>query len=291
MTKIAPHSRAWLSAFAAILPGLLLATTYAAGEDYPTATTYRLRYQFHPGETVRWQVVRQEAVRTSISGTTQLTESVTSSTMAWRVKDVDANGAATFEYTVEDADYWNHLSGHEPVRYNSKTDKVPPQGYTDVAQSIGKPLAIITLDPQGKLLGRQRMPVKGATASEGQFLTVPLPTAALAVGENWTLPADVDLPLPNGMNKKIKMLQRFTLQDVKTGVATISMATEVLTPIHDPAIEARIIPHEQNGTIRFDIDEGRILSQQMDVNKQVVGFRGEVSNLQQIARVTLTLTR
>ncbi len=65
-----------------------------------------------------------------------------------------------------------------------------------------------------------------------------------------------------------------------------AVATQILTPIHDPAIEAQLIQRESSGTVRFDIEAGRIVRQQMDVDKRVVGFRGEASSLHYLTRFT-----
>ena len=40
------------------------------------AEKYTLRYKFQPGETVRWEVEHRSKVRTTVSGTTQNTETV-----------------------------------------------------------------------------------------------------------------------------------------------------------------------------------------------------------------------
>jgi len=73
---------------------------------------------------------------------------------------------------------------------------------------------------------------------------------------------------------------------VKTGVATISMSTQIMTPMLDPAIEAQILQYETAGSIRFDIENGQILGRQCDVDKSVVGFRGEASSIRYIGRST-----
>ena len=36
--------------------------------------------------------------------------------------------------------------------------------------------------------------------------------------------------------------------------------------------------------MRFDVDAGRILSQQMDIDKHVVGFRGDASSIHYLNR-------
>jgi hypothetical protein len=88
------------------------------------------------------------------------------------------------------------------------------------------------------------------------------------------------------MGKKIKTLQKFKLEEVRDGVATIRMSTVILTPVREPAIEAQLVQRESSGVVRFDIDAGRIIGQQMDVDKQVVGFRGEASSLHYLSRFT-----
>ena len=78
----------------------------------------------------------------------------------------------------------------------------------------------------------------------------------------------------------------FELLAVKTGVATIHVGTQILSPIHEPAVEAQLIQYESSGTVRFDIDAGRILCQEMEVDKGVVGFRGEASSIHYLTRFT-----
>ena len=256
-----------------------------AAEAGPGVEKYTLRYQFQPGETIRWEVLQQARVKATVSGTTQTTETVTRSVKLWRVTDVKPDGTATFEHLVESVDMWHKFSGRQEVRYNSLTDKEPPPGYENVAESIGVPLYVITMDAQGKILQRERKPVKAAAETDGQ-ITIPLPEEPIAVGHKWSFPYEISVPLNNGAVKKVKTLQLFVLKSVKTGVATIEVATQVLTPIHDPAIEAKLIQRESSGTVRFDADAGRVLGQQMDLDRRVVGFSGDASVLHYLTRFT-----
>ena len=261
---------------------LLPAVVAAHGAD---AETFTLRYQFHPGETVRWDVVHQLNVRTTVAGTTQTAETLSKSVKVWRVTGVDENGAATFEHRVEDVDMRHNLTGSAEVRYNSRTDKKAPPGFEHVAASVGVPLSIVTIDRLGKVVRRERKQVKGAAPNEGD-ITIPLPDGPVAVGHTWSFRHTVDVTLNNGTIKKVDTLQRFKLEGVKTGVATIHISTTVLTPVHDPAVRSQLIQRESAGEVRFDIDGGRVLSQQMDLDKGVVGFRGEASSLHYLTRFT-----
>ena len=47
-----------------------------------------------------------------------------------------------------------------------------------------------------------------------------------------------------------------------------------------------MIQYESAGVVRFDLDAGQILGQQMDVDKGVVGFRGEASSIHYLTRFT-----
>lgn len=246
---------------------------------------YLLRYKFQPDETLRWQVVHRAKIVTTVSGTTQTAETVTSSVKAWRVTKVDAQVRATFENMVESVDMSQKLTGRAEVRYNSLKDKDPPMGFENIAASLRVPLSIITLDSRGTIVHRERKDVKAAAQSES-LITIPLPEGPVAVGQSWVMPFDSDVPLPNGAVKKIKTQQKYTLAEVKDGVATIEVATQILTPIHDPAIEALLVQHESHGALRFDIEAGRVIGQQLDLDRRVVGFRGEASSLHYVTQFT-----
>ena len=277
------------------LPRLLVLTILAlpvAGAEEPSdekAPKYTLRYKFQPGETMRWEVHHRTNVRTTVSGTTQTAETLSISVKRWHVADVRPDGAAVFEHSVERVDMRQKLTGRGEVRYNSKTDEKAPVGFEGVARSVGVPLSVVTMDTQGKVLHRKRRDAKSQATVDSMVenensMTIPLPEEAVAIGHTWSFPLVIDVPLESGGVKRVKAIQQYTLEDVKTGVATIQVSTEVLTPITDPAIESQLVQREVAGRVRFDIDAGRILSQQMDIDKHVVGFRGDASSIHYVNR-------
>ena len=160
-----------------------------------------------------------------------------------------------------------------------------PHGFEDVARAVGVPLALVTIDAQGKVLDRQQNFVKAAVAGQGE-ITIQLPEQAVAVGSCWSSQNNIDVPLPEGSVRRFRARQSYKLENVRTGVATISMSTQIVTPIADPSLEARVLQYETSGSVRFDIDGGRILDRQLDVDKSVVGFRGEASSIRYVGRST-----
>jgi len=244
---------------------------------------YTLRYQFHPGETLHWNVEHRTLVRTAVSGSEQTVETISDSEKVWRVKEVKPDGTATFELLVQWVDMRQKPAGGNEIRYDSRTDAKPPMGFDDVAASVGVPLSIITMDARGKIITRQRKETRGVAANEGP-ITIPLPDEPIAVGHVWTFPSDIEVPLESGGVKKIKALQQFKLESVQTGVASIRVSTQIISPVTEPAIEAQIVHRESAGVVRFDIDSGRIIGQQMDIDKHVIGFRGQASSLHYVTR-------
>jgi len=257
----------------------------ALGEE---ASGYRLRYRFQPGEELQWQVIHRARVRTTVAQTEQTAETLTRSTKTWKVLDVDGNGSARFELRVEDVEMTNRVSdgnsnGNE-VRYDSKSGDPPPPGFADISKTIGKPLAIITLTSRGEVIDRKQLEPE-ALQTHG-YLTVPFPERPIKIGESWSVPDEVTIPLRNGTVKKVQIQQKFTLEDVKNDVAVIRIGTQVLTPLNDPEVEVQLVQRLSEGTVRFDMAAGRMIAQEIEVDRQVVGFQGEASAFHYQTRFT-----
>jgi hypothetical protein len=257
----------------------------AAGKAAADAKKYLLQYRFRAGETLRWEVEQRGQIRTTIQGTTQTAETVTTSVKVWKVNSVDALGRAKFTYSVESVDMRQKFDGRQASHYNSETDTEVPPGFGDVAKAVGVPLAIVTLDAQGKTVRREELREQPGPAPE--LITPLLPAGPVALGDEWTSPADIQVTLKTQEVKKIKARQQYTLKSVDGDVATVALETQILSPIRDnPEIEAQIAQSKGAGEFRFSIEDGRILSQQTDVDERVNGFQGEASSLHCITRFT-----
>lgn len=244
---------------------------------------FDLRYKFSPGEVIRSEIVHRAAVQTTIDGTTQKAETQSKSIKTWRVSEVSAKGV-TFMHMVESIDMWQRSQGRKEIRYNSRTDSEAPPGYEEVAKAVGVPLTVVTMDDRGKIIKRQEK--RAQPTSMSTQMTMPLPDQPIGIGGTWTSPLEVDVVLKDGATKKIQTRQKFTLERVADNVATIAVDSQILTPISDPAIEAQLIQRLSSGTVRFDIEAGRVLSQQLDLDRHVIGFSGAASSMHYVTRFT-----
>lgn len=246
---------------------------------------YELRYKFQMGEVIKTKVVHLATTDTTIRGNSQSSRSRSVSTKVWKITDIDESGNVTFEHSVEKVEMWQHVTGRDEVTYNSETDERPPLEYELVAETIGVPLAVVTVDPHGEIVERKDLKQGGSNLGLGQ-ITTPLPAGKVQVGAQWHFPTEIAIYLPDGQLKRIKTRQQYTLKSVKTDVATITVKTQVLTPVNDPKIESQLVQQLTNGELKFDIRAGRILSKKMDWDEVVVGFSGAESTLKYLARFT-----
>ncbi len=264
---------------ATFMVGLFGSLAHSRAEETPT---YLLRYKFRPGEILRWEIEQRAQVRTTVGGTTQTAETTSTSIKAWKVNSVDAKGQIMFVHSVESVDMKQKLTGRQDVHYNSLTDKEVPPGFESVAKAVGVPLTVVTMDATGKVLKREEKEVR--TSAPTNQLTLLLPEEPVPVGHKWQVPEELTAQAKDKSVRKIKMRRQMTLEAVDDGIATINIESQLLTPVDDPAIEAQIVQSEAQGKVKFDIEAGRIRSQQTDMDKNVVGFQGDASSLHYLNR-------
>jgi hypothetical protein len=255
------------------------AASKAAGEKFTLA------YKFHHGETIRYRVEHVVKLDTTIEGVRERATSSSVSTKVWKISSVKADGSATFVHEVADVDMRQKVDNRNEVRYNSRTDETPPLQYERVADSVGVPLAEVTIDKFGAVVARVD---KHSSSTWGGQLIAPLPPEAIAIGTKWHKPGEIVVRLPDGRIKRIKHRQEYQLTAVNDGIASINVATQLLTPgvKDDPKVMSQIVQKLLNGTIQFDIAAGRILSQQLSLDETVIGFNGAKSIMTYAGRFT-----
>ncbi len=249
-----------------------------------TSQTYGLAYHFQPGETVYYEVVHQSAVETKVDGNTERVKSRSKSLKKWEFSDATNDEQLEFTHGVDYVSMWSEMSGRQAIKYDSRTDREPPADYASVAETLGKPISTVVADAHGKILDRHDE-VKQIDRGTGGLLA-PLPPTPIAIGTAWTTPSAVKVQLGDGRFKTIKIQMRYVLEKVATGVATISITTQVLTPVTDARVKSQLVQKLSQGTMKFDIDAGRMISKELHWDETVIGFNGAESNMSFLAQMT-----
>lgn len=271
----------------------IIAQVPASQDAFDTVTSkltdhiYHLRYKFRAGDTLRYEVVHQVSVKTLVQGTSQESQSRSKSRKTWQIEKCDVPGTTMLTHSVEYVDMWSETSGRQPIRYDSRSDEQAPPDYENIANMVNKPLSIVTVDAFGKVLERDDKIPQFNMGTGG--MTVPLPDKPVKLGGEWSTPGLVRVRQSDGIQKAIKTRQLYRLEKVETGIATISLRTEVLTPVNDPRIESQLIQRLSHGTIKFDIDAGVVRARRLEWDETVVGFNGPESSMTYVARLTESL--
>ena len=66
----------------------------------------------------------------------------------------------------------------------------------------------------------------------------------------------------------------------------IGVVTQILTPVTSKEVEAQLVQRYTEGTVRFDIDAGRMFGQQIDLDRRVVGYPNAKSSMHYRTRFT-----
>jgi hypothetical protein len=268
---------------------LLLANVSAvSGADVaesPAANgKYLLRYKFDMGEVLRYDVRHATNVRTTIDDSTQQAETQSDSVKAWKVTDVLPSGEIEFLHVVEWVRMTNEVPDRPVTTYDSRKDAKPPRGFEQAAGAVGVPLSVVRIAPDGEVTFREEKHPQPAPI-EDMPITLRLPKEPIAVGEKWSHPYDVPVQRKSGAKLQIRTRRVCKLRQVKTGVAVIDVEYQILTPV-DPYVRSQLIERLTEGTVRFDVDRGRILEQEHNVDKRVLGFAGGASSLHFASRLS-----
>lgn len=273
------QSRFRLITLSSLISVALLSPGLQAQSPRPTASaaTYLLQYKLRSGETLVSKVTHFAETRTKMGEHMESSSSRTTSEKVWQVQSVDEKGNMTFEYRIRHVNLAQRVGDKDEFKYDSQTDATAPEIFKKVAESVGQTLAVITINPRGQVVKRDKE-MKTPQLGLGD-LTIPLPAEPMSVGSEWSVPREMRVKLDDGSYKSIKVRELYTLQKVSAGIATISIETQPLTPVNDPAVESQLIQQLSKGQIKFDLDRGRVLSKQLDWNDESVGFRGDNTSL------------
>ena len=273
----------------AFLFGLCSATNAAAPTKKADDAKYTLRYRFKEGETVLYEVTHIAKTKTRLRGVEEVSQVHTVSEKVWNFQSPTTPDKMKFEHSVAKVELMQQTGEKPEIRWDSNSGSEAPAEFEKVAEQLGTPLSTVSIDARGQEVARETH-----AGSESQLgmggLTLSLPEEPIAIGGSWNVPKEVKVRGASGDIRAIKIREVYTLEKVETGVATLSIRSEVLTPIEEGSVKAQVVQQLSNGSIRFDIDGGRVLSKQLDWDESVVGFQGDNSLMEYRARMTETLS-
>ena len=245
---------------------------------------YKLTYQFKLNDQLRWDVEHTASTKAQIAGTLEETSSRSQSAKLWKVVNVDATGNMRFVHSIESVKMWQKIGDEEPVTFDSKTDESSPTEFSGILEKIGKPLAMITISPAGKIIDRK------SSSQQAKFgvgdICIPLPEEEIPVGHQWHVPTNFQGTDEQGQPHQLKARINYKLNKVKDKYAYVSFKTQVLTPIESEKVRSQILQQLTNGYAVFDLANGKMIRKEVEWSEKVQGYEGPDSFLQYNGRMT-----
>lgn len=282
----------WMLCLFAFLIGLLATSLFAqdskatakqAAQPAPASSIpYLLRHKMRAGEEIRSTVTHQAKTTTRIQGEDQASTARTVSEKVWKVTGISKSGEMTFEYRIDRVEMTQQNGDQPPMNYDSSKDKEAPAIYSKVAGMVGKPISTVVVNARGQVL--KRSDSNDAPDLGMGDIILPFPEEAIAIGGTWSVPRDTRVKLRDGTHKTIKIREQYELLKVQSGVATLAVRSQPLTPLEGPEVESQVMQQLSNGELRFDMEKGRMLSKELNWDDSVVGFSGAESQLTYSAR-------
>lgn len=255
----------------------------ATGADEEPAK-YLLRYSLSDGQQLNYEVTHVAKTKTRLKGDEEVSQVHTISKRHWDVTKATGD-EMVFDHVVDSVEMTQQQGDKEEIRWSSESGAEAPREFSKVAERIGKKLSTVSINPRGQETNREDN--IGSKASLGMgSLSLALPEEAIAIGDSWSIPREIKTRTEDGLIKPIKIRELYTLEAVKSGVATLTVNSEPLTPIDEESVRAQVVQQLSNGTIKFDLDAGHMISKELNWDETVVGFQGPNSMMEYRARMS-----
>jgi hypothetical protein len=307
--------RPWLpvSCTAVILACRLLMSAGSASAKDPDAPVvapvpvraerHQLLYRFQAGQTVHYESVQTSTLTTRKSQVSETAHNETRTHKHYRVLSVDGDGSALLELTLDRVQMTARFGAAPPVSLDSDRPRDVPPVYRGVIKTVGKPLARVRMSAAGTLLDSESLlapeveaevsglpaPRKTDEDDPNKNFLINFPARPVAIGEEWSDSLTVPVYVTRKLTREVKILRKYKLEAVNSGIARISFAAVVVTPLRDPAISAQLIQREPAGEIEFDLAGGVIVSRRVTTEKTVLAPFGDDTSMHAETRLLETL--
>jgi hypothetical protein len=193
------------------------------------------------------------------------------------VIDLDGKGMATLSLTLVSMRNEQKRANGETLVFDSENpDKSTPDLNKQMSKYIGQTVAIVRMDGFGRVLEVKQ----GSAASfeaEAPFLVV-FPDAKAAAGQAWRRQFNLVLDPPYGTGEKFEAEQRYDCKKIDAGMATMGVTTHFKTMPDNMRERIPLVQKDVQGEVIFDINAGRLISAQLNIDKTVENHQGKGSS-------------
>ena len=246
------------------------------------------QFRWQKGQTLTYKIKHVTSVVEVIDKTTNASNSNLDLVNRWQVTDVDAKGVATLTLTLVSMRNEQKRANGDTLLFDSQNlEKSTPELREQMKKFIGQTVAALRMDSYGRVLEV----TQGSAATletEPPFIVI-FPAANAAAGQVWRRQFNVVLDPPYGTGEKFEAEQRYDCKKLEAGKATVAVTTHYKAMPENPRERLPLLQKDVQGEMVFDVQAGRLVSAQLNIDKTIENHQGKGSSYQFKSQYTRTL--
>jgi hypothetical protein len=247
------------------------------GLAQPPAAPQPLRFKWQQGQTLTYKVVQNTTV-TEVTLEEKTEKPITSVsktnltlTRRWTVREIDPAGVATLDMAI--VQVRNEI--HQPDKSVTVRDSNDPEHAQQMAEFLNKPIVIVRVDAQGRLVEVKE--AKGGSAARLHAelpFRLTLPDAGPTAGQAWERTFAMKLDPPHGTGESYDFNQKYTCKDIKDSLAILSVETTLKAPPKATGEQVPLVPMLWSGEVYFNVAAGKYHAARLKVKAELPNHQG-----------------
>lgn len=267
------------------------------------ADAAELQWKLNKGDRLSYNIQSQMTTSSTVAGFDSQSKVTQTMKMQWTVVDRAADNTAIVEQTIRQIIIEMSPDGKNKLLFNSAAKDRPQdpivRSLSNVYGKIVNQKFQVWMAPTGQIQD-VRVPeglletLKTAAAGSPAGLddealkqllsqtSVILPNRSVDIGDTWESAQTLELPFAT-----IEMRPEMSLEEIRQGNATIGYRPSIqLVPKKNAAVQVTLKGSDGSGQITFDVDRGRIVEMQLNMNMDLVSMAQGRSVSQKVRQQT-----
>jgi hypothetical protein len=257
----------------AVAAGLVLAAAATA-----QAAGWQFRWQ--PGQVLTYRTEQTTAIEEKTADGKVEVRDRLALTKRWQVLAVDPAGVATLQLSLAALRKETTTPSGDVLFFDSANlEKSEPQLRDQLKQYVDTPLAVLRVDGKGRVVEVKESRFGPASKFEAELpFRITLPDAVPQSGQAWERTYKITVEPPQGTGEQYDAVQKCVCKAINGAAATIGVAAAVKTLPSSVADQAPLLQSQPEGEAVFDLQNGRLQSVSLHVDKELKGHQGEGSS-------------
>ena len=263
-----------------MIRGFLLACL--AGLAFPAAAPAQAAdsFRWQPGQVLTYQVEHSTTALDTVGDTKSESKTKLNLTKRWQVLELDAAGNATLQLSLLALRLEVTTPSGGTLLFDSASpDKSDPHMREELGKFLTEPLAVLRLDPRGRVLEVKQS--KNASAAKYEVeppFIITFSGGELKAGDSWARTYNITLEPPQGTGEKYEAQQNYRCSAVAQNLATIAFTSTLMKMPESILDRVPLLQLQPEGEVVFDVQAGRLQGANLHIDKELKGHQGEGSS-------------